>query len=439
MKQKITIGVVCFARKTFDFTAALGIYRGIMGELERQEDVAYRFVTDLVFERDEALAAAEKLRGEGIDGLICISGTFHLGHLALELNKILGCPIMLWALSELPYNGGKIRLNSICGVNLDASNLYKSGIRNYHVTIGDKVDQDWLDALRVVKALSSARIGIAGSRAHGFFNLSIQDLDAYHKYGTLIDNYQLADIYSTTCTAGDVARRASELCAAFDVAAISPAQLDKVAELSVKFDGFMTDQKLDGLALRCWPEFAADFGIAPCAAISLLSSQGRLIACEGDIEGLLSMIAQRAVGGATPYLFDFSQFDMVEDYALLWHCGNAPCHLKDGANPCSLESYHAGGKGVTADFVLRQGAVSILRFDTAGCDTRLFLCRAEGMPMEKLLKGTYLKARFDQPVTALMQRLIDHGIAHHASMVYGDFLKPFAILAKIKGWQLISI
>ena len=34
-------------------------------------------------------------------------------------------------------DGGKIRLNSVCGVNLDASNLYKAGVRNYCHALGD--------------------------------------------------------------------------------------------------------------------------------------------------------------------------------------------------------------------------------------------------------------------------------------------------------------
>ena len=42
-----------------------------------------------------------------IDGLIIISGTFALGHLALELHKAIQKPILLWGLDELPYNGGK--------------------------------------------------------------------------------------------------------------------------------------------------------------------------------------------------------------------------------------------------------------------------------------------------------------------------------------------
>ena len=140
MKQEITVGVVCLARKTFDFLAAQEIYDKLMVDLKKTEDTNFKFIPKLIVEIDEADSALIKLRKENIDGLIIINGTFALGHLALILGRGLNCPILLWGLEELPYDGGKIRLNSICGVNLNASNLFKAGISNYHLTIG-KIDE----------------------------------------------------------------------------------------------------------------------------------------------------------------------------------------------------------------------------------------------------------------------------------------------------------
>ena len=438
MKYPVTIGVVCLARTTFDYTAAKGIYERIRTDLSRIEHARFHAIVDLVIEVEDARNAAAKLRAEGIDGLIVISGTFHLGHLALELDRELKVPIMLWGLDELPYDGGKIRLNSVCGVNLNASNLYKSGHRGYHVTIGDAVDENWVDAVRVVSAFRRSRVGIAGYRAHGFFNLDVADLSVYREIGTLVDHFELADIYNRDVSAADEKRRKKELTDTFDTTGITDEQMDKVASLSAKLGGFMETHGLDALALRCWPEFAQEFGISPCAAMSLLQSEGRIIACEGDLEGALSMLAHSAAGGETPFLFDFSQVNIRENFALLWHCGVAPCSLWDGTCTRSLDTYFAGGKGVTADFVLKEGDVSILRIDTAGDEHRLFLARARGWPMEKELKGTYLKVTFPEPVERVLNRIIYSGVAHHASMVYGDFIAPFEIVARIYGWRVIA-
>ncbi|MHA1253999.1 MAG: hypothetical protein ACTSPS_00220 [Promethearchaeota archaeon] len=105
MKQEIRIGVVCLARKTFDFEAAFDIYKGIQTKLNKIENINWEFIPELVIEIQEAQDAAHYLASKEIDGLVCISGTFALGHLILEMNKTISRPILLWGLDELPYDG----------------------------------------------------------------------------------------------------------------------------------------------------------------------------------------------------------------------------------------------------------------------------------------------------------------------------------------------
>ncbi len=438
MKQHITLGIVCLARKTFDYNAAGEIFNRIKKDLERVPNVDYAIWPELVIEIDDAQMAARFLSEKHINGLVCISGTFHLGHLLLEIHKALPVPVLLWGLPELPYDGGKIRLNSVCGVNLNASNLYKAGVRNYHAIVSHSIDEDWIDAIRVHTALSSAHIGIAGFRAHGFFNLGVRDLEAYSRFGVLIDHFELLDVYDHPVSESDVARLEGLIAQTFDTGGITIEQLKKTALLAARIEAFVKQEKLTALAIRCWPEFAARYGISPCAAMSLLQSEGHILACEGDVEGALSMIAHKSLGAETPYLFDFSQVDFDEDSALLWHCGVAPCNLWDGKCVRTLDTYFAGGKGVTADFVLKSGDISILRFDNCGDSQRIFLQRAHGIPMDKKLRGTYVKVKFDSPVKEVLEKVVYHGIAHHASMAYGDFIRPLEILGRINEWEIIT-
>jgi hypothetical protein len=113
MKGEINIGVVCLARKTFDYKAALEIYKNIIIDLGNIKNVNWEVIPELVIEIIDAQNASHLLASKKIDALICISGTFALGHLILEFNKILKKPFLLWGLNELPYDGGKIRLNSM--------------------------------------------------------------------------------------------------------------------------------------------------------------------------------------------------------------------------------------------------------------------------------------------------------------------------------------
>jgi len=438
LKQKIHVGLVCLARKTFDYQAAAEIYGKIKEDLKKIERVQWEIVEDLVIEVEDAQKAAHRLVSQEIDALVCISGTFALGHLILELNKVIKKPILLWGLEELPYDGGKIRLNSVCGINLNTSNLYKAGVKNYQVVIGNQIDEDWLNAIRIVKTFSTNRVGIIGYRAKGFFNLDVDELDLYKQLGVLVDHFELNEVYNYEVNKDKVEERIQQIKTIFDVSDINEQQILKVAELITKFEGFMSKHQLGSLAIRCWPEFAGDFGISPCAAMSVLQSEGKILTCEGDLLGSLSMLAHQAIGAETPFLADFSQVDLKENYGLLWHCGVAACNLWDEKCIRSLDSYFAGGKGVTADFVMKSGEISLLRIDYAPGEYRLFLQKGRGIPMDKDLKGTYVKVKFEENIKDVLNKIIQNGIAHHISVVYGEYIKPLEIFAKLQGWKIIT-
>lgn len=435
MKHKIKLGVVCLTRNTFDFQAAKEMYDKVLLDLNKLLNVEIISVKETVMDTPEAIDTGRLFAENSVDGLVIISGTFHLGHLLLEIKKTCDKPILLWALPELPYNGGKIRLNSACGVNLNASNLVKSGINDFVYHIGPKIDENWVDAIRMIVALRDSRIGIVGYRAHGFFNVGVNELALYRKFGVIVDHYELSELYNEMATETD--KYLEKLNSTFDSDEVPQEKKMKVASLASSLKGFMTRHNLKALAIRCWPEFASSFGIAPCASMSLIQDDDYIVACEGDIDCTITMICHQAAGANTPFMADISQVNLEENSALLWHCGVAPCNLRDGRSSCTLDSYHAGGKGMTAGFVLKTGEVSIARLDSINGSYRLFLEKGTSLPMDKLLTGTYAKVVFSHPMKEVFDKVVYTGIAHHVSMVYGDFSDVFKIFARLKNIEIL--
>jgi L-fucose isomerase-like protein len=437
MKQRIKLGVVCLTRNTFDYLAAGELYQGILKDLAALEQIDLCALAQPIMEPDEAIAAGQMFAAEQVDGITVISGTFHLGHLLLEIKKYADKPVLLWGLPELPYNGGKIRLNSVCGVNLNASNLVKSGITDFTYTIGSRIDENWVDAIRMIRALKESHIGILGYRAHGFFNVGVDELAMYHKFGTIVDHYELSDLWNQPAPKELVEKYAVMMHRAFDTGAVPAEKQNKVAELAAKFRAFAEEKKLSAIAVRCWPEFAAGYGIAPCAAMSVVQSDDLLLSCEGDLDCAITMIAHRAAGAETPFMADLSQVNPEDNSALMWHCGVAPCNLSDGVCACTLDTYHAGGRGVTAGFVMKSGAINMTRLDSINGHYRMFNRKGEAVPMQKELTGTYAKVRFEEPMQSVLDTVIYSGLAHHVSMVYGDYSKPLSIFARLKGLEVL--
>ena len=436
--RKARIGVVCLTRKTYDYETAFSLYLSRCQEMEKDTSVQWKIYKENVIEPEDAVGAIHYLLQEEVDAVIMVSGTFHLGHLALMINDALKKPILLWGFDELPYNGGKIRLNAVCGVNLDASNLYKAGVDNFVVTIGDKVDENWIKAIKGLVAIKTTTIGIVGYRAQGFYNVGIDELNLYKNTGLLINHYEISDLFKMQASEEVIQKEKEYILSSFDVSQLNDKQVDLVARLVASTLLFLKEKNVDALAIRCWPEFAATYGISPCAMMSILQGRGILLACEGDVEALISMICVKALGEATPFMADLSQVNFKEDYALLWHCGVAPCSLWDKKCVRSLDTYFAGGKGVTAGFVLKEGDFSIFRIDTARGKTRLFYEEGTALPMEKLLTGTFAKVKFTHSVKDVLDEVVNNGIAHHVIMGYIRYKEVVKILAKLMNWEVIE-
>ena len=102
MKQRIKLGVVCLTRSTFDYPAAADLYKGILEDLKKLEQVDLVAIPNIIMEVEEAIHAGETFASKRVDGIAVISGTFHLGHLLLEIRKRAEKPLLLWGLPELP-------------------------------------------------------------------------------------------------------------------------------------------------------------------------------------------------------------------------------------------------------------------------------------------------------------------------------------------------
>ncbi len=437
MQNKVKIGVVCCCKYSFDYEAAAEIYKKIKVQLTEIPDIDWMLWDKMLITAEDAEEAAKAMAAELMDGCIVISGTFHLGHIPLIINSYVRQPILLWALDELPYNGGKIRLNSVCGINLNASNLYKSGIKNFSCNIGSGIDYDWLDAMKMIKAVKYAKLGIAGYSAEGFFNVNVADLDLYKYADILVNHYELKELYSKKSVSQNPIS-SKDIIKVYNCCSIKESQVEQVAELAESMKTFMEEKQLDALTVRCWPEFAEVFGMAPCAAMSYLQGLGYVIGCEGDIEGTLSMLAVKILAGHAPFMADLSQVNFDEDYALMWHCGVAPYTLWDEVSERTLSDYRDGGKGMTADFVMKNGQITFMRIDTANGKTRVFAERGQVIPMTKDLRGTYCKVRFEKSVREIIDTVTATGVAHHVAMVYGDYLDAVRKFAKIMDFEMIE-
>ena len=132
----------------------------------------------------------------------------------------------------------------------------------------------------------------------------------------------------------------------------------------------------------------------PCFVNGELTDLGIPVACETDVNGAVTAIAlQAAAGGAEPAFFaDLTIRHPDDDNAeLLWHCGPFPRSLAhpDSCPRLSGHYMHPDRPPAVGNWLLKEGTVTLGRFDGDGGDYRFFVGHAEscdGPPTG----GTYL-------------------------------------------------
>ena len=123
MRQKI--GVVALGRPTFDVPFAEETARRAFEALT-QLDVEIVGPQALLFDADGVRDALPSLQAEQIDLLLLLQVTFTDATMTVAIAEAIDAPMLLWGFPEA-RTGGRLRLNSLCGVNLAAHALGKAG------------------------------------------------------------------------------------------------------------------------------------------------------------------------------------------------------------------------------------------------------------------------------------------------------------------------
>ena len=194
---------------------------------------------------------------------------------------------------------------------------------------------------------------------------------------------------------------------------------------------------VDSFAMRCWPEFISSdlYGIAVCSTIGHLTNHGYLTACEGDAYGAVMMRIGQLLSGSLPFFCDM--IVMEGEYGVAWHCGAAPCSLcHPGFQPqlCHSATVEGGGvKGVTGEFPLRPGRVTIARLGEKrdGDGFRMLIAAGEGLDTDLFVRGNPLKIKFDAGCDKLRETVIRQGFEHHYVLMYGDHADELLELCRL--------
>ena len=444
--SEIRIGFVAIARPTFDLDLAGGMAAQLYGAVE---SAGYQLFgsQELVMDGRAIDARVDELKAADIDMILMAQASFADSTMISQLARAIPAPLLMWAFPE-DQVGGRLRINSFCGVNLAAHGLRRAGL-GYETVYAPPEDpialaklRDFASAAAVKSRLAGTRIGRLGESPDGFDTCLVNDAGLRARLGVEVVQFELAPFFERVRQADQTKVRAvadamSGVLAGYGAVDGEAANGTLGAYLSL--DGLAREEELSGLALRCWPEFFTDLGCAACGAMSLLSDAMRPCSCEADVNGTITQLILGWISGEPAFGSDIVAFDVDIDEATLWHCGLAPLSMAD-ADAQPEATIHSNRRlPLLMQFALKPGRVTVARLSEATGEFRLVIGGGEMLKAPPAFTGTSGRIRFDSGAAAVMESLLSEGLEHHVSISYGDHQAVLKSLARLLEMPVLQL
>ncbi len=440
-----TVAVLAVGRPTFDLVEATDR----VDRASRLLRSRYRVVGDATLH----VEAGHWEIGE-VDAIVLLQATFTDATLPGSfLDEVADVPVVLWAFPE-PRTGGRLVLNSLCGINLTAAALVSDGwdVRYLYADPDDADCGARLDeamggpiprrpassprpdqrAAGIAGILAAASVGLIGDRPDGFEPCGYTDAEL-RSLGAHVDRIELEELF----------RRARQVEARrLDVDGVpptlDPSGVEATARLHEAMADLAAERRWDAVATRCWPECFTEFGGAACAAMGRLSDEGIPGVCEADVFGALTSIALRACSGNPVLVADL--VDAPADGTLgFWHCGIAPPSMAHPDDPMGYTVHPNRRLPLLHEFRLRPGRVTIARFSRSGGSLRLVIGAGEILDRPRPFAGTCAVIQPDTPSRQVLDTVIAEGLDHHYGITHGDVAPVMAGLAELLGLEVVAL
>ncbi len=400
-----------------------------------------------------------KKNREQISGIIVILPNFGDEKGIVNTLKLsdLNVPILIQASSdEIEKMGRKFRRDAFCGKISVCSVLYQHGIpftltKTHTNSITSKHFKadilKFASVCKIVKKLRNARFGQIGTRPNAFDTVRYSE-KILEFHGITVEPIDLSEIFGEISRLDDndsKIKEKIEFIKNYTPTTTFPEEgLLKLAKLAVVVEKWVLENELDGFAFQCWPSIQDNFGIVPCAIMSMFSEGLVPAACEVDISGLVGMyILQLATDTPSAILDWNNNYGDDPNKMVLFHCSNLPkSFFKD--TKMTIHPIISDLKGDDLSFGAIQGRIksepcTLLRIETDDLYGEIKALLVEGNYTDDLLDTFGGYGVIDIPnLQDVLKVLCKEGFAHHVAASLNSVADVISeALSNYLGWNLI--
>jgi len=389
---------------------------------------------ELVHDERTANQAGEKFRKEIVD-LVCLPlATWTSDHLVLDMLEQVDVPIITWAFAG-------VNTGSLCGCQqIDC--VLKELNKKYKFVYGD--DEQALQEIRrysMAVALSRrmrfARIGMIGHRTGGMTEVAFDEYALKSVLGPRVVQMGVDELRrSIDSTSVDEARSLWEKIKK-KVGKIRAAEDDGTysARVYLALKKFDEDNGLLGLTTECYPKLMGQV----CLAHSLLSEEGVVAGCEGDVNSTAAMLMLHQLTGEPVHNTDVLAVYEEDNSVLLSHCGSGAFSLAEKQEDIVLGPVRLANRGVCVLFPSKTGKVTMVNLVGRMDTYRMCVVVGEAIPTEMVFPGNPIRVRIPVTIEEFLDVVADEGFGHHWMIGYGNVSRELVELGSLVGIKMVLL
>ena len=448
-KAHITLGVMPTRRGGFNLDLAyaekekfMPIIREIRPDVVDIVDIDDICEKGIIDSEVDSPAVVEKFKKAEVDAIFVPFCDFGEEGAVADVVSKFDVPILIWGPRDAnPNKPEKRGRDCQCGIFAATKVIRRYG-KTYSYIFNVTADTDefkngyetFIRVANVVKDFKGLRIAKIGERPAPFRSVMTNEARLMQKFGiqvVAIPPLMIKSAIDKALEAGgeDFDKDVADISCRFDCTAAGEEGVKKLAAAKKAVREILDSKGCTVGAIECWPTVAM-LGIPACEIIGEVTDLGYPIACETDINGAISMAILRAanLGDEAEFLADLTIRNPENDNSeLLWHCGPFPYSLK-------AEDCKASIDGHNENFEMKQGDLTLVRFDDAEDDYYLF-CGEAKTTTGPSTTGTYVYAEVDDWKKWEAKFMFGPYI-HHLGGAYGKYAKVMKEAARYLGLKL---
>ncbi len=442
------LAVISIARSTFDTEYAKEKAAAMAKQLITAGLDIVGDASNVFFEAQDALHAAEKLKQQNPHALLIIQASFTDAEATLKMAQAFeGMPIIMWNFQE-ERTGARLRLNSFCGVNLAAHALSRYGIKIHHIQ-GEADDNKAMEKLKdlshaaaVVHKLKESKILVIGEHPTGFDPCNYDAEEVQKRFGVCIETMSNADFFERASAIDDEDIQelyAQKLAQMSNLSSLAQEPIIKTLKAAKAMQNLTQQKGYAGVAVRCWPEFFTQYGAAACGALGIMNELGIPAGCEADAYGVISSMLLQYTAADVVFNTDLVDIDTKDNSVVFWHCGQAPCQMKSEKIQAQATIHSNRKMPLLSEFPLKAGAMTFCRISRGFNEHKLVVGYGEMIDAPLAFSGTAGVAKLPLLAEEFMEQLIDIGLEHHVSIAYGQHINRLKNIANILNMPLLKM